>query len=274
MVKLIKAEWYRVLNSSKLMVWLAVMLFMLIFMPYVDIITMVSDKSEITGIYFLYQYFAMGQYYLTSFFAIFAGVLVAMNYIHKTSYHEVMQGNNVHHIILSKVIVDGLLCMATFAVATFGSFGYFCIKNGFGDINGDWEIYSDFISEYDVMQGGNPQTVLRVILFVLLTLHVVLCSILIVTSIRNGLGIALVWLRWSVIEGVLSMVASILVRDMDASPKLKILSLFITQRYSMIADKSYPIPGYFLPLTIGMLLIEVALWYGVSCYGYKKQIYS
>lgn len=273
MGKLIRAEWYRLSHSSKLMIWAAFMIAIMILLPYVDLISMVDDKSQITGTYFLYNYMNSAWYFIVEFFTIFVACLVAMNYTHKTAYYEAMHGNKTDKILISKLIVDGIVGLIVFVIATFGTYAYYCIKNGVGTIDDDWD-FGDFAADFSGDSFyANPQTLLRVFLFIVLILHLILCSILIVTSIKAGIGILCVWLRWAIFESICGLIVMALTKDMARSTIDKIEYLFIQNRLMTVGDRTVHIGAYQIVMTFAMLILEVAFWYAISRRNYKKQVW-
>ncbi|MDE6421282.1 MAG: hypothetical protein K2K87_12275, partial [Lachnospiraceae bacterium] len=182
--------------------------------------------------------------------ALFSALIVAGAYENKTAYYEVMAGNKIYQIVFSKVFVDAVLV----SVSVFLSLGIYWavigVCNGIGEID---------------------RLPLRFFLLFLVFLHVCTAGILIVTSTRQIFGAVLVYLRFA---GAETLVMLFLEESLPESILVKIADWFTLLKLTKILNFQYEITDHLVFAVIAGMLIEGAVWFGISYIGMKKQIYK
>lgn len=249
MNRLMRAEWYRVRHSSKLIKWLFALCVICVALPMLmDIEVLQRSLAENlmaaqTGA----TIFAVG------FLVIFSAVIVGIAYMNRTAYYEVMAGNKIYQIVFSKVFVDAVLV----SVSVFLCLGIYWtvigVCNGIGEID---------------------RLPLRLCLLFLVFFQVCVTGILIATSVRHILGAVLAYFRFDVAETFIIALLPIFEEELPKNILTKIMDWFTMTKLTKILSFEYEITGHLIFAVIAGLLIESAFWFGISYIGMKKKLYK
>ncbi len=245
MNRLMRAEWYRVRHSSGFIKWLVILCMICVTLPlFVDIELLHGNLAEnLKGSDMNTTVF------LASFLASFSALILAVAYENKTAYYEVMAGNKIYQIVFSKVFVDAVLV----SVSVFLSLGIYWtvigVCNGIGEID---------------------RLPLRFFLLFLVFFHACTVGILIVTSTRQIFGALLVYLRFEA-EALIMLFLEV---SLPKSILVKIADWFTSLKLTKILNFEYEITDHLIFAVIAGMLIESAVWFGISYIGMKKQIYK
>ena len=243
MNRLMKAEWYRVRHSSGFMRWLVILCMICAALPLLEDIELLHGNlaENLKG---------TDTISLACLMALFSALIVGGAYENKTAYYEVMAGNKIYQIVFSKVFVDAVLV----SVSVFLSLGIYWLA--IGVCNG--------IGEIDRLP-------LRFFLLFLVLFHVYTAGILIVTSTRQIFGAVLVYLRFA---GAETLIMLFLQESLPEDMFAKIADWFTLIKLDKIVNFEYEITNHLIFAVIAGLLIESAVWFGISYIGMKKQIYK
>ncbi|MDE6608887.1 MAG: hypothetical protein K2K54_14225 [Lachnospiraceae bacterium] len=249
MNRLMRAEWYRVRHSSKLMKWLLVLCIICVVLPLcVDVGVLQGSLAENLMAAQLNMTVFMG-----CFLSVFSAVIVGIAYMNKTAYYEVMAGNKIYQIVFSKVFVDAVLVN----VSVFLFLGIYWtvigVRNGIGEID---------------------RLPLRFCLLFLVFFHICTTGILIITSVRQMLGAVLVYIRFAVAETAVMFLTQMLEEHISEEMMARIADWFTMLKLTKILLSEYEITNHLIFAVIAGFLIESAFWFGISYIGMKKQLYK
>lgn len=249
MNRLIKAEWYRVRHSSKLMRWLLFVCMWGLVFPLMEDFEVY--KYNLTEHLFISQ--GTAGVFLMCFLATFSTVLVGMSYMNKTAYYEVMAGNKISKILLSKVVVNASLVTVVQSLFFGVCWALIAINNGKGQIT---------------------QLPLRLFLFVIMIFHACIVGVLIATSIRSIAASVLTYLRFAAFEMIILMVIRIFQDSIPVKTAEKIVDWFSMMKITKILSYEYEITNHLIFTVIAGMLLEAAVWYVISYVGMKKKLYK
>ncbi len=174
MAKLIKAEWYRLRHSGNWLVYIIIMAvfsFSTVFLMDPKIHTRTLDMA----LYTFSESLTMSLTYIAT--VVIAALAMIFN--NRTGYYEVMDGNRISSIILSKVVVHGVLITALITIPAAVLFTYIGCANGVGDL---------------------PDAPVRLVLLFVIFLHVILSSILSTLTIKSLISAAIPYVRYMTFE--------------------------------------------------------------------------
>lgn len=249
MNRLMRAEWHRIMHSSKLKKWLAALCVICTVLPIlVDVEVLKGNLTE----NLMAAQLAMSVF-IPGFLSVFAAITVGIGYMNKTVYYEVMAGNKIYQIAFSKVLVDAVII----AGSVFASMGIYWIIIGY--CNGVGEI---------------GQLPLRLILLFLLFLHVCTSGVLIMTSFRQILGAVFVYVRFAVAETSIMFVVQLFEEQFSETMMSKIADWFTMLKLTKLLSAGYEVTGHLIFAVIAGMLIENGIWFGISYIGMKKRIYK
>lgn len=243
MNRLIKAEWYRVSKTYRLLFWTVVLC---VFFTYIGWMQIDADIS--TGDLALGEYMEFGSMILM-YMAMLVGGMYVTAYENKMLNYEIMAGNKISHILLSKtVIVTPILTAVVTALAGF-IYVYFGETNGYGEM-GDMAI--------------------RFVLYGLLAARVCLCAIFIMTTFKSVIGMFVVFIRFMALEGVGIMIVALLFEDSD---NLSAAACALVSGQTTVLGTS-PMTSSIVVACIVSGIVETILWYVLSYNSYKKKLFS
>ncbi|MCM1180758.1 MAG: hypothetical protein NC347_10910 [Clostridium sp.] len=248
MNRLLKAEWYRVRHSSGLMKWLAIICLIGMGLPLMgDFEFYQQDLTE-----YLYSSADSITMFLPFFLGTFCAVSMGIAYMNKTAYYEVMAGNKISEILLSKAIVDALFA----AAAQFLFFGVCWIIVG---INHG--------------KGAIKQLPIRMFLFLVILIHICLAGVLIATAVRHIAAAVLAYLRFAVFDFAFLFIVQIFEDFIPAAAVPKIVDWFAVMQLSKVLNHEWEITGHLVLAVIMSMLLEAGIWYVISYVGMRKKMY-
>lgn len=246
MNRLMKAEWYRVRHSSGLKRWMIIIcLFSIAFTFLINSDVIKHNLTE--------NLYESGESYFFIMYclAVISAVIVGTGYSNKTAYYEVMAGNKISGILLSKVLVDGVFVTVACSLSLDIFWAIIGIHNGIGLIN---------------------QLPLRFILLAVIFFHICSTGVLIATTVQHTIGAVASYLRFSVFEMLVPFSIE-LFGNFSAETGTKISDWFIMLQLSKILDYECRITDHLVFATIFGTLIEAAIWYAISYMRMKKKLY-
>lgn len=244
MNRLMKAEWYRIRHSNNIVKWLLFISGVLAVMPLADLRLKTSSD-------YMVQITKGTDIFISFFLIVFSSVILGLLYLNKTGLYEVMAGNNINHIILSKLAVD-----ATF-ISLVVSLSYSVLYILMGLIKG-W--------------GNMDMTAIRFVLFFLILYHISSCGILIMMSFRQMAGAVVAFLKLQLLDtGIMLWVEVIFKNKISNSLYEKLMNWFITNQITNVINGRITV--YFVSEIILSLVVEFVFWYAIAYYGMKKKKY-
>ncbi len=247
MNRLIKAEWFRARKSSGLLKWLFIVILIIIAVTFLDA-SFIDDNSASS---FFMQFVLNTSVFIPFFFSVLAAAFVGIPYNNKTGLYEVMAGNKISSIILSKlVVVAPVITFAFFAIFTV-VIGIFCGIGGQGELG---------------------QLPLRLLLLAVVTIHVTITGVLMTTATRSPVGIVLAFLRFAVFDSAISLWVNILMQNRTSEEINKAINWFVTSHVMALGAET--IPTYLIVEIIVSTIIEGVVWYVISYIGFKKKKFA
>lgn len=247
MVRLLRAEWFRVRNSCHYPRWAALIWIILVLLPIVasfayDEITVAKYMGLINEVVVLF---------IALFIGAFISVCIGMNYQNKTAYYEIMEGNTISTMIISRVIV--YVTFMTCGLCTlFGiAVGILSMVNGIGEIN---------------------KLPLRFILFVIIIIHICIVSSLIAISIRSLAALVFILLRFEVLEGICTMILPVILigeLNFKETAVQNISNWFILSQLDQVLIGTVDVT--FVMIVIASLFVEGIFLYIVAFSSMKKR---
>lgn len=241
MAKLIKAEWYRLRHSGNWLVYIIIMAvfsFAMVFLIDPNIHTRTLDNAM--GCYA--EAFTMSLTYIAT--VVIAAL--AMIFHNRTGYYEVMDGNRISSIILSKVVVHGVLITALIVVPIGVLFTYIGCANGIGDM---------------------PDVPVRLVLLFVIFLHVMLSSILFTLTIKSLISAAIPYVRYMIFEYLGLTMLTLIYPDNTLIAEISEWFPMMQCMYVSYAD----IDTGLIVKVIASFVIETILMYIAAHVAYKKK---
>lgn len=243
MYRLMKAEWYRLTHSNHFLGWIAFFCGVLVLLQ----ITMGDNVFALT-MEEIMPLFGESWFFGTEMFVpTLVGAIVACGYARKTAYYEVMAGDTIFPILVSKVFVVGVFV----ATCTFGAScivpAIVCTKNGIGNV-------TDF-----------P---IRILLMWVVVLHVCIAAVLIVTTLRHITATVIVYLRFAAVDILIPFIYNLLC----VNPDSKFSDWFVAMQISRVLYGE--LDSYLIVVIFASMLIEGVFWYTLSYIGMKKKVYN
>lgn len=244
MNRLMKAEWYRVKNSNNIVKWLILISAVLVVMPLADL--KLKTASE-----YMIKITEDVVIFIPFFLIIFSSVILGFMYLNKTALYEVMAGNKINHIIMSKVTVDATFISVVVCVS------YIVVYVIMGVIQG-W--------------GNMDKIGIRFLLFFVILYHVSSCGILIMMSFRQMSGAVVAFLKVNLLDtGIMVWIEIIFKDEISKSVYEKFMNWFITNQITWVLSRK--ITCYLAAEIILSLVVEFVFWYAIAYYGMKKKKY-
>lgn len=246
MNRLMKAEWYRIRHSSGLMRWMITICFLSVAILLLTVedagkLSLAEYLGETTECYFFIMYFL----------AVISAVIVGTAYSNKTAYYEVMAGNKISGILLSKVLVSAVF--VTVANSLFQDIYWAMIgmRNGIGEIT---------------------QLPLRFFLLAVVFFHICSVGVLIAATVQHMAGAVLSYLRFAFFELLIPF--CIALSDIFSAETVeRINEWFVMVELTEILSYEYRITDHLVFATIFGMLFEVCIWYAIAYVRMKKKLY-
>lgn len=249
MSRLIKAEWYRFTHANSFVFWLLIICLVNILLQYsVDFNLLNYNLEEFMNGYIQ----SVGFMSIQMFVPVFVAVIVGFGYMRKTAYYEVMAGNKLSHIILSKVVVDA------FVVAGCVFLSFLILPTIIGIKNG---------------LGGAENIILRAALLLVIFLHTCISAVLMTTAIRHFVAAMAIYLRLAVADGAFFMlICTVADVEGEAPTWLNVIGeWFVMNQFNTVfvgEITKRAVLGIF-----GSMLVECLILYVISLIGMKKKKY-
>ena len=252
MNRLIKAEFYRIRKSTKFTMWILLVTFLTFIIPVLTL-TLSPEKPEYNITNFVQCYMSNSGTLTYMLVPMLAAIVAVMPYDYKTSNYMVITGNNIHKILVSNIVTVFVSVMlpiaAAFAVLTV----IFYLIGGRGDMSGGELIRNS------------------VLVFIGLT-HLIIVSEMIAGVVRHIAAAGAVLVRWMVVDMVIPMGLYFLLDDgghaAENSYNWLASTVFTNEEKAFEAADNKLILCQLLAL-----VIEVALWYVISCIRHRKRNY-
>ena len=252
MNRLIKAEFYRIRKSTKFTMWILLVTFLTFIIPVLTL-TLSPEKPEYNITNFVQCYMSNSGTLTYMLVPMLAAIVAVMPYDYKTSNYMVITGNSIHKILVSNIVTVFVSVMlpiaAAFAVLTV----IFYLIGGRGDMSGGELIRNS------------------VLVFVGLT-HLIIVSEMIAGIIRHIAAVGAVLVRWMVVDMVIPMGLYFFLDDggyaAENSYNWLASTVFTNEERAFEAADNKLILCQLLAL-----VIEVALWYVISCIRHRKRNY-
>lgn len=252
MNRLIKAEFYRIRKSTKFTMWILLVTFLTFIIPVLTL-TLSPEKPEYNITNFVQCYMSNSGTLTYMLVPMLAAIVAVMPYDYKTSNYMVITGNSIHKILVSNIVTVFVSVMlpiaAAFAVLTV----IFYLIGGRGDMSGGELIRNS------------------VLVFIGLT-HLIIVSEMIAGVVRHIAAVGAVLVRWMVVDMVIPMGLYFLLDDgghvVENSYNWLASTVFTNEEKAFEAADNKLILCQLLAL-----VIEVALWYVISCIRHRKRNY-
>lgn len=252
MNRLIKAEFYRIRKSTKFTMWILLVTFLTFIIPVLTL-TLSPEKPEYNITNFVQCYMSNSGTLTYMLVPMLAAIVAVMPYDYKTSNYMVITGNSIHKILVSNIVTVFVSVMlpiaAAFAVLTV----IFYLIGGRGDMSGGELIRNS------------------VLVFIGLT-HLIIVSEMIAGVVRHIAAAGAVLVRWMVVDMVIPMGLYFLLDDgghvVENSYNWLASTVFTNEGKAFEAADNKLILCQLLAL-----VIEVALWYVISCIRHRKRNY-
>ena len=252
MNRLIKAEFYRIRKSTKFTMWILLVTFLTFIIPVLTL-TLSPEKPEYNITNFVQCYMSNSGTLTYMLVPMLAAIVAVMPYDYKTSNYMVITGNSIHKILVSNIVTVFVSVMlpiaAAFAVLTV----IFYLIGGRGDMSGGELIRNS------------------VLVFIGLT-HLIIVSEMIAGVVRHIAAAGAVLVRWMVVDMVIPMGLYFFLDDGEHVAENSynwLASTVLTneERAFEAADNKL------ILCQLLALVIEVALWYVISCIRHRKRNY-
>lgn len=252
MNRLLKAEFYRIRKSTKFTMWILLVTFLTFIIPVLTLM-LSPEKPEYNITNFVQCYMSNSGTLTYMLVPMLAAIVAVMPYDYKTSNYMVITGNSIHKILVSNIVTVFVSVMlpiaAAFAVLTV----IFYLIGGRGDMSGGELIRNSAL------------------VFIGLT-HLIIVSEMIAGVGRHIAAVGAVLVRWMVVDMVIPMGLYFLLDDgghaVENSYNWLASTVFTNEERAFEAADNKLILCQLLAL-----VIEVALWYVISCIRHRKRNY-
>lgn len=252
MNRLIKAEFYRIRKSTKFTMWILLVTFLTFIIPVLTL-TLSPEKPEYNITNFVQCYMSNSGTLTYMLVPMLAAIVAVMPYDYKTSNYMVITGNSIHKILVSNIITVFVSVMLPIAAAFAVLTAIFCLIGGRGDMSGEALIRNSGL------------------VFIGLT-HLIIVSEMIAGIFRHIAAVGAVLVRWMVVDMVIPMGLYFFFGDgghaVENSYNWLASTVFTNEERAFEAAYNKLILCQLLAL-----VIEVALWYVISCIRHRKRNY-
>lgn len=244
MNRLISAEWYRARKSAHALRGTFLLIIFFVGMGFFDTYSYVDDITVIKGFGDFFGMFSAMNIYVT----IAVGCIFAFSYENKLLHFDMMAGNKISHIILSKVIVLAPIITLFSTVCIAIASAIVASKIGIGDM-------SIFVSD--------------LLLFTCIDFRVIVSSILIMTIFKGALGVGIIFVRFTGFDLFFAFIVSLL---SDGSEIFrKILMTFTSVEYSCLNGTKLAFCD--VVITVFSTIVEILVLYVLSYISHKKKAF-
>ncbi len=245
MNRLVKAEVFRL--KKNMLFWILICI-LLAFMPLFACIDMLGEKLDVQLESISLTVF-IGFMIIPAIIAYISGRIYGKGRI---GYYEIMAGNPIKNIILSKVFVDGIIFSVTSMLSISLFYIIIGIKNGLGTVD---------------------MPFVRLGLLFIAVMRICICSVLIMMTVRNSsLGAGIAYLRFMIFDSAIVPLIMYLVNELGLEKLHEHLQYSIVLNQIMMAALGQINKPLVFHIIIGFAA-EFILWYLIVYYGMKKKKY-
>lgn len=246
MIRLIKAEWYKLVHTGILKYFILVCLMF-------PVMTMMTDlnwyKMTLSENMFLFS--QNSAVMMPLFLSIAINIPISQAYQNKTAYYEIMDGRKTNEIIFSKVILYTLIFFVGITVTCGTYLSILGIINGVGDM---------------------PDIPLRFILAEITIMRVCIVSVLICMLVKNIIGLVIAILRFTFLDSLVVTIMMSSESGITAANSQSGADWFISGQMMRIfgADTD----NRLILIIVLTLIFEIAFWYALTYISYKRKIFT
>lgn len=246
MIRLIKAEWYKLVHTGILKYFILVCLIF-------PVMTMMTDlnwyKMTLSENMFLFS--QNSAVMMPLFLAIAINIPISQAYQNKTAYYEIMDGRKTNEIIFSKVILYTLIFFVGITVTCGTYLGILGIINGVGDM---------------------PDIPLRFILAEITIMRVCIVSVLICMLVKHIIGLVIAMLRFMFFDSLVVTLMMSSESGLTAANSQSGADWFISGQIMRIFGAD--IDNRLILIIVLTLVLEIAFWYALTYISYKRKIFK
>lgn len=246
MTKLMKAEWYRFVHSGKYFVATILVCLLCLFLMFLER----SDCYKLTLSENLMLFSGSGAVIIPFLLCTVIASAIGASYSNRTAYYEVMDGNSIHKIILSKVFVYTLAICGMYLAPLMIYFGVTAAVNGVGDKE-------------------NPA--FMCLMLAVIIVHIATASALAAVTIKSLMSALIGYVRYAILEGMGMMLLPELLKD-HRETLYKIFDWLISGQQMLFSGNK--LDNHAVVAIIGSFVIEFALLYGLAYLGYRKKNFT
>ncbi len=243
MNRLLKAEWYRVRKSYGILKWIFVLLGLIAFVSWYEVS---QDYEGYGGLTLLLSHIVTTGNSIYMVALLLGGCYVA-SYENKLLHYDIMAGNKVSHVILSKCLTVAPLLVLFETLLAAGMTGCVGMALGMEDVEVWWS---------------------RLALFGCINLRVLMTTVLIMTVFKGVLGMGVIFLRFLLLDGMAMMFLALLATE--GNPLLAaIYKTMVGPQYVMLAEKE--LGRMDVTFIVGAMAVEIGAWYVVSYISHRRR---
>lgn len=255
MIRLVRAEWYRYWRSSHLWIWYVVFLAGTLmfsisefnseeFEEYITFSDKIGHLTEISSASIMI------------ILPVITAVSVAMLYHNKTGYYQIISGHKISHILLSKILIDGVFLSLIWVLSLLIYYTYYGMVNG---------------------AEGLDHIPIRIMLVVITTLRAGIAGVLMAETTEHPVAGVLAFIRFLFIDGLFGVLVNALVYDEVWNFRLHNLSalryvIIATTSPDELAEAGVSLSSFVIPCMLTFLL-EVGFWYIIAYTKMKRKGY-
>ena len=255
MIRLLRAEWYRYWRSSHLFIWYMVFLIGIIlfsisefnseeFGEYVSFAERIAHLTEVSSASIIL------------ILPVIVSVSVAMLYHNKTGYYQIISGNKISNILLSKILIDGVFLSLIWVLSLLIYYAYYGMANG---------------------TEGLDNIPIRIMLVVITALRTGIAGVLMAETTEHPAAGVLAFIRFLFIDGLFGIIVNVLVYDQVWNFRLHNLSalryvIVATTSPGELAEAGVELSSFVIPCILTFLL-EVGFWYIIAYTKMKRKGY-
>lgn len=247
MHKLVNAEWYRLRKSGNYLKFL-------IFVSLIFILfSFTGGKIQDRDLYsFMYEYLSIASVFIPALLGTMLAVTIGNIYGNKTAHYEVMDGNNTHAIILTRVVVYMPIVITLYLIPAL-VFIFIAYSNG--------------------TAGISHPTVL-ILLFVLIVIRMSLSAIFCVMSLKNHVAGALIPYARAMLESLIPISTMAFIPNAGSNQSLikaldYIFAVFAPEQMAKIIDKTDDMK--YIIIVIASCIFDIALGYFCCIRSYNRK---
>lgn len=244
MNRLISAEWYRARKCSRLLLWTFVLIALFVYLGFYESGIMEDQLTVVQGFGGFVGPISACFVYVSLIIA----ANLAISYENKVLHYDMMAGNKISHIILSKIIVLAPLITLFMTLCTGVVAIYVASKNGSGDMK-------ILLSYFGV--------------FTCINFRIITVTLLIMTIFKGTIGALFVFVRVTLLDMIPMVILMMLMEEgHDVGNFAKMIP---SMQYNFLDGK--PLESSFVILVIVSMVVEITIMYVLSYISHKKKLF-